>query len=260
MILNGRRLLAGAEPFVLPGGSGVGVVLVHGFTGSPFEVRSIGDALAATDIGSEGVLLSGHGTHPDDMVGVPYTDWIADLDAAVDRVLGRYQRVVIVGLSMGGTLTLNLGARRAHDRRVAGLVSIGAPLVLDDWRLGVAGPLSRVIKWQAWGRPDIKDKTQWDGHVSYRRLRTRTIPQLLGLMRDTTKRLPQVCQPLRIIQSREDHVVPPRNADLIRQGVSSRDVAVIMLDNCYHVSTLDFDAAVLNAAIVRFVQSLLTPD
>ncbi len=256
MIVAGRRVLAGAEPFTFPGGTEIGAVLVHGFTGSPFELRPVGEALAAAGIGSEGVQLRGHGTHPDEMVGVPFGDWIADVQAGLDRLLARCERAVIVGLSMGGTLTLNVGARRAADARLVGLVTIGAPLVLDDWRLPFAGPLSRIIKWQAWGRPDIKNEAVWDTHVAYRRIRTRTIPELLGLMRDTTERLGQVRQPLRIFQAREDHVVPPRNAELIRSGVGSTDTDVILLDNCYHVSTVDHEAAGLNEAILRFVHAL----
>lgn len=256
MIVGGRRILAGAEPFSYPGSAEIGAVLSHGFTGSPFELRSVGIALAAAGIGSEGVLLRGHGTHPDDMVGVPYTDWIGDVEAGLERILQRCERAVIVGLSMGGTLALNVGARRADDARLVGLVTMSAPLVLDDWRLDFAGPLSHVIKWQAWGTPDIKDQTAWEPHVAYRRMRTATIPQLLGLMRETTERLPQVRQPLRVFHAREDHVVPARNADLIRAGITSPDVDVILTDNCYHVSTVDHGAASQNAAIVRFVQSL----
>jgi carboxylesterase len=256
MIVAGRRVLPGAEPFSFPGGPGIGAVLVHGFTGSPFEMRPVGEALATAGIGSEGVLLRGHGTHPDEMVGVPYADWISDVEAGLNRVLGRCQRAVIVGLSMGGTLALNVGARHAGDDRIGGLVTIGAPLVLDDWRLPFAGPLSRVIKWQAWGRPDIKNQAAWDGHVAYRRIRTRAIPELLGLMRDTSERLSAVRQPLRIVQAQSDHVVPPRNAELIRAGVRSTDVSVTMLDNCYHVSTVDHEADALNSLILRFVQGL----
>jgi carboxylesterase len=113
--------------------------------------------------------LRGHGTHPDEMLGCRHTDWIADAEAGLTRLLARHERGVVVGLSMGGTLGLQLAARHADDPRVAGLVTISAPLTLTDWRLGAINLLSRVIKWQAWGKPDIKDRRAWDGHVAYRR-------------------------------------------------------------------------------------------
>jgi esterase/lipase len=169
--------MPGAEPFEFPGRSDVGVLLAHGFTGSPFELRPVGEALAAQGIGSVGILLRGHGTHPDDMVGCTYADWLRDLEDGLTRLLSRHERAVIVGLSMGGTLVLNVAARWTHDARLAGLVTISAPIYLSDWRLNAVGLISRVVKWNAWGKPDIKDRSAWDRHVAYRRIRTRAIPQ-----------------------------------------------------------------------------------
>jgi carboxylesterase len=255
---SGRPIMAGAEPFEYPGRPEIGALLVHGFTGSPFEMRPVGKALAACDIGSIGVLLRGHGTHPDDRVGCRFTDWITDVESGLDRLLERHERAVIVGLSMGGTLTLNVGARRAHDPRVAGLVTIGGTLYLLDWRLRAVNVINKVVKWQAWGKPDIKDRNAWERHVAYRRIRTRTIPEVLALMRETNRRLPDVHQPILIVHARDDHLVPTGNANRIRDGVASADRRVMILDNCYHVSTVDFDADLLNAEIVRFVEQLLS--
>jgi carboxylesterase len=260
VIAASRPIMPGAEPFEYPGRVDIGVLLVHGFTGSPFEMRPIGKALADGGIGSIGVLLRGHGTHPDDMVGYRYTDWIADVEAGLDRLLERHDRAVIVGLSMGGTLTLNVGARRANDPRIVGLVSIGGVLYLADWRLKIVDVINKVVKWQAWGQPDIKDRGAWVRHVAYRRIRTCTIPEMLGLMRDTTRRLPQVRQPTLIVHARDDHIVPLGNVDRIRDGIASTDRRVLILDNCYHVSTVDFDADRLNAEIVRFVERLASRD
>jgi carboxylesterase len=252
--------MPGAEPFEYPGRPDVGVLLVHGFTGSPFEMRPIGKALVASGIGSECVLLRGHGTHPNDMVGYRYTDWIADAEAGLDRLLQRHESAVIVGLSMGGTLSLNLGARRAADPRIVGLVSISATLYLTDWRLKFVDLINKVVKWQAWGLPDIKDRSAWERHVSYRRIRTCTIPEVLKLMRETSQRLAEIRQPTLIVQARDDHIVPAGNAERVRDGIASADRSVLILDNCYHVSTVDYDADLLNAAIVRFVERLGSRD
>ncbi|MFN8636663.1 MAG: alpha/beta fold hydrolase [Chloroflexota bacterium] len=248
--------LPGAEPFEYPGDPDLGALLVHGFTGSPGELRPVGEALAAADIGSAGVLLRGHGTHPNDMVGRTYAEWIEDVEQGLERLLERHRRAVVVGLSMGGTLALNVAARRADDPRLAGLVTISAPLFLSDWRLGLVGVISRIVKWQAWGRPDIKDRRVWDTHGAYRRIRTAAIPQLLGLMRETNQRLARVGQPILVVHAREDHIVPPGNLDRIRDGVASRVKSSMLLDNCYHVSTVDFEAERLNAEIVRFIRNL----
>jgi carboxylesterase len=251
--------MPGAEPFAYPGSDDLAVLLVHGFTGSPFEMRPLGEALAEVGIGSVCPLLRGHGTHPNDMLGHRYTDWIEDVERALDDLLDRHARVVIVGLSMGGTLALNVAARRAGDARIAGLVTISAPLVLDDWRLGFAHLIVKLVKWQAWGKPDIKDRSAWDRQTNYRRIRTQAILELLGLLKETRGRLVQVTQPTLIVQAREDHIVPPRNADLIRDGIRSDDCHCLFLHSCYHVATVDFDAPLLSAEVVRFVQRVGAP-
>ena len=255
-----RLTMPGADAFEFPGGTEIGVVLIHGFTGSPAEMRPVGEALAVAGIGSVGVRLRGHGTHPDEMLGCTYQDWIEDVENALGVLLGRCERVVLIGLSTGGTLAINVAARRAEDPRVVGVVSICAPLVLDDWRLGLVRLVSKFVRWQSWGAPDIKNREAWDRHVGYRRFRLGTLPQLLALMRETTARLEQVRQPVLVVQASEDHVVPPRNAQLIHDGVSSRQRRILLLDNCYHVVTVDHSAAQLNAEIVEFVQQLTGAD
>lgn len=247
--------LAGAEPFTFTGSRDVGALLVHGFTGTASEMRPIGEHLAEHGIGSAGILLSGHGTHPNDMLGYRYEDWLADSENALDELLRRYARVFLVGLSMGGTIGLNLAARRARDPRIAGVVSICAPLHLTDWRLQLVPILKLAVRWQAWGRPDIKDTSAWERHVGYRRFRPGAVLELLRLLRDTRDRLAAVNQPVLVVQSRDDNTVPRNNAIAIYQGVGSAVKSLLWLENCYHVATLDYDAPLLNAEVTRFVEA-----
>lgn len=250
------RLLPGAEPFELEGDGSIGALLVHGFTGSPAEMRDLGEALAVDGVGSGAPLLRGHGTHPNDMLEYRYVDWIADVEAGLDHLLERHERAVLVGLSMGGTLALNVAARRSHDPRLIGIVAMCAPLVLDDWRLPFVRLASPLLRWRSWGEPDILDRSAWDRHVGYRRFRTRAIAELADLMRETHQRLPAIRQPVLLVQAREDHVVPPRNLEVIRSGLGSAHKEILILDNCYHIVTLDFAARQLEAEVVRFVRHL----
>lgn len=252
--------MPGAEPFSFPGCGEVGVLLVHGFTGTPFEVRPLGEHLAGQGIASIGVLLRGHGTHPNDMLGCRYQDWITDAEEGLEALLRTNRHVILIGFSMGGTIALNLAARRTEDARISGVVAICAPLRLLDWRLGFVQILRRLIRWQAWGKPDIKDRTAWERHVAYRRFRTDTVPQLLDLVRTTRDALPRVRHPLLVIQSREDNVVPPLNASLIVDGVASDVKRLVWLDNCYHMVTLDYTASTVLAEVSRFIADLQQPD
>ena len=260
MTVTTRPIMPGAAAFEFPGGSEIGVLLIHGYTGAPAEMRPVGEALAAHGIGSIGLRLRGHGTHPDDMLDCTYQDWLDDVEQALSQLLARCDRAVLVGLSMGGTLALNIAAHHADDPRVAGVVPICAPLVLDDWRLGLVKFASKFVRWQSWGVPDIKNRDAWHRHVGYRRFRVATLTQLLDLTRETAAHLAQVRQPLLVVQASEDHVVPARNAQLIHDSVSSSQRAVLLLDNCYHVVTVDHASEQLNAEIVRFVQQLSATD
>ena len=248
--------MPGAEPFSYPGTRDVGVLLIHGFTGTAYEMRPIGEGLAQRGISSVGVLLRGHGTHPEDMVGCRYQDWLGDAQAGLEELLREHHRVVICGLSMGGTIALNVASRRADDDQIAGIISLCAPLRLVDWRLGLLPILSQLVRWRAWGKPDIKDTTAWDRHVAYRRFRTAAVRQLVALLSDTRQRLGQVRQPLLVVQARTDNIVPPRNAELIFNGVSSAAKRLVWLDNCYHVVTVDYSAPIVQAEVARFVEEL----
>lgn len=245
--------MAGAEPFRFAGSADDAVLLIHGFTGTPFEMRPLGEFLAERGIASICVLLRGHGTHPDDMLDCRYRDWLADAETALAELLVTHARAYLVGLSMGGTIALNLAARRADDPRVAGVVAINAPVRLVDWRLGMARILTRLIRWQAWGKPDIKDTRAWEGHVAYRRFRSRTVHELLALLRETAGLLARVSQPVLVIQARRDNVVPPLNAGLILEGVGGADKRVVWLEDSYHVATVDFDAPKVKAEVARFI-------
>lgn len=246
-------LLPGAAPFRFDNDGDVAALLIHGFTGTPAEMRPLAEALRGNGIASAGVLLTGHGTRPDDMVGVPYTQWIADCELAIDHLRERYPRIVMVGLSMGGTLALNLAARHREDQWLHGIIPMCAPLFLDDWRLAFLGVLGRLVKWQAWGWPDIKDVRAWEHHVGYRRYRPGTIQQLIELMAETRQTLSSVTVPTLVIQARSDHVVPPRNATIIASEVGAADVNVLRLDSSFHMVTLDYEARLVESEVARFI-------
>jgi carboxylesterase len=249
------NLMDGAEPFHFNATGNAACLLVHGFTGSPNEVRDLGRHLAEQGVTARGVLLSGHGTRPEEMARSSYQDWLEDVESALDELLQENRPVFICGLSMGGTLALNIAARRAHDPRLAGVIAIAAPLRLVDWRLSFVPVARLVARWQSWGNPDIKDEKKWAQHVAYRRFHVRALVQLLRLVRETRQIATRVRQPLLVIQSRQDNTVPPFNADLIMSLVQSQDRQLVWLDNCYHVVTLDYESETVSREIATFIQN-----
>ena len=247
-------LMPGAEPFRFDGAGDTACLLVHGFTGSAHELCDLGRHLAGQGITARGLLLSGHGTRPEDMARFSHRDWIADVDAALDELLAEGKRVFLCGLSMGGTLALNVAARRVHEPGLAGVITLAAPLRLADWRLRFVPIVGWIVRWQNWGRPDIKDERQWERHVAYGRFHVRALVQLLRLLRETRRLVPRVAQPLLVIQSRSDNTVPPFNAELIMSSVASRDRQLVWLENCFHVVTLDYDSDYVQGAVTAFIK------
>jgi carboxylesterase len=247
-------LMAGAEPFDFETPGQTACLLVHGFTGSAHELRYLGSHLADCGITARGVLLSGHGTRPQDMARYTDRDWIADVESALDELLAEGKRVFLCGLSMGGTLALNVAARRSEDPRLAGVITLSALLRLADWRLSLVPIAAWLARWHTWGRPDIKDQTKWERHVAYRRFHVRALVHLLRLLRETRQLVAKVRQPLLVIHSREDNTVPTFNAELIMRSVASHDKRLLWLENCYHVITLDYASERVHEEVAAFIR------
>lgn len=247
-------VMPGAESFRYDAPGDIACLLTHGFTGSAHEVRHLGRHLADNGVTARGVLLTGHGTRPEDMAICRYQDWVADVETALDELLNEGKQVFLAGLSMGGTLALHVAARRQGDTRIPGVIALAAPLRLVDWRLNFLPAASLLIRWQSWGQPDIKDREKWDSHVAYRRFHVRSLVQLLRLLHETRQIVHRVDQPLLVIQSRGDNTVRPFNADLILRSVSSQDRRQVWLENSYHVVTLDYDSERVHEEVTRFIR------
>jgi carboxylesterase len=246
--------MAGGEPFRFEVPGETACLLVHGFTGTAHELRDLGHHLAESGVAARGVLLSGHGTRPEDLARFGYRDWVADVDGALDELLAEGKRVFLCGLSMGGTLALNVAARRAQEPGLAGVVTLAAPLRLTDWRLRLLPIAGWIVRWQNWGRPDIKDESQWERHVAYRRFHVRAVVELLRLLRETRRLVSRVEQPLLVVHSRRDNTVPPANAELIVDSVASQDRRLVWLENCFHVVTLDYDSDYVQGLVTAFIK------
>ncbi|MFF4791103.1 alpha/beta hydrolase [Streptomyces sp. NPDC001276] len=230
-------VLPGAEPFRHEGGE-VGVLLCHGFTGSPQSLRPWGRYLAERGLTVSLPLLPGHGTRWEDMQLTGWPDWYAEVDRELRVLRGSCARVFVAGLSMGGALALRLAAR--HGDAVAGVVVVNpANKVhgLSAYALPVARHLVRTTKGIA---SDIA--LEGAAELGYDRVPLHAAHSLRNFFRMVDGELPQVTQPLLLLRSPQDHVVPPVDSARILGRVSSTDVTEVLLEHSYHVATLDHDA------------------
>ena len=250
----------GAEPLSVDGHGDlakIGILVLHGFTGSPVSVRPLAERLSKRGFAVEMPRLPGHGTQPRDLLPTRYADWRAEALAALTRVRARTQQVLVVGLSMGGTLALDLATTEAVD----GVVTINAQ-ILD--RGGLIVKLAPIIEKliplapaSAAGltKNDIKKGGDED---AYTWVAAAAGNSLVRALPEVRARLKSLTCPLLVIYSRDDHSVPPDNSKALSSlvGTPSAHVAVLELQDSYHVATLDNDLPLIDDKVASFAESL----
>lgn len=230
-------VLPGAEPYRHEGGD-VGVLLCHGFTGSPQSLRPWAEYLAARDLTVSLPLLPGHGTRWEDMQVTGWPDWYAEVDRALRELSERCERVFVFGLSMGGTLALRLAAKHGHAVTGVAVVNPANKVHgLSAYALPVARHLVRTTKGL---RSDIA--LEGSEEIGYDRVPLHAAHSVRNFFRLVDGELPQVTQPLLLMRSPNDHVVSPADSARILGRVSSTDIREVILEQSYHVATLDHDA------------------
>jgi carboxylesterase len=240
------------DPFSFRGASSVGILLIHGFTGSPFNVRYLGGKLAEAGYNVEGPCLAGHGSTWRDLQGATRRDWIHDAEEALARLRERSSVVFAGGLSMGGALCLHLAQ---HHPDLAGIVLVNHAVCLNPGWLGALVPLARVfISSVKGGIRDVKDPEARE--EAFERIPLAEFHELFLLMREVRSRLAEVRQPTLIFKSRDDHVVPIKSATLTYDRISSTKKELVWLENSYHVAIQDYDRDIIAAKTLEFVSEI----
>ncbi|MEU6401756.1 alpha/beta fold hydrolase [Streptomyces sp. NPDC046985] len=230
-------VLPGAEPFRHEGGE-VGVLLCHGFTGCPQSLRPWAGRLAERGLTVSLPLLPGHGTRWEDLQVTGWQDWYAEVDRELRALTERCARVFVAGLSMGGALALRLAAK--HGDAVAGVMAVNPANKVH----GLAGRALPVARHLVRSTKGIASDIALEGaaELGYDRVPLHAAHSLRNFLRLVDGELPQVTQPLLLMHSPQDHVVPPVDSARILGRVSSLDVTEVLLEHSYHVATLDNDA------------------
>jgi carboxylesterase len=244
-------LMPGAEPFRHEGGR-TGALLVHGFTGSPQSLRGWAEYLADAGLSVELPRLPGHGTTVAEANLTHWEDWYAEIERHLALLRERCDEVFVMGLSMGGTLAIRLAEE--HGDEIAGLVLVNPSLLTkrpDRFLL----PVLRLVK-DTWAgiASDIKKPVVTE--LAYDQQPVKAAYQLSQLWVHTRADLAKVTQPLLVLRSTEDHVVEPDSARMLLEKVSSTDVREVLLEDSYHVATLDNDAPVIFENSLEFVRRL----
>jgi len=247
-------VLPGAEPWSATGTEPVGALCIHGFTGNPSSMRGVAEAFAAAGLHVELPRLPGHGTVVDDMLDTRWEDWAGEAEAAYQRLAARVERVIVAGLSMGGTLSLRVAADHAE---VAGLVLVNPaaqPFAVELIEM-VEGMLAEGQELMPGIGSDIADPDATESAYGGTPLRPLLSFAVDGI-EPVSHQYASMTMPLLLITSRNDHVVDPAASDFLAEHYGG-PVERILLDRSYHVATQDYDRELIFAEAVSFAQKLL---
>lgn len=231
----------------------IGVVLSHGFTGSPHGLRAWAQAFADAGFAVRMPLLPGHGTNWQELARTRWQQWHTALDEAYLDLDSQCDHVFVAGLSMGGALALRIAATRP----VAGVVLVNPALVIDDPRAPLAGILKLVLRSTPAIANDILKPGMDEG--AYPRTPVAAAHEMNKMFKDTIRLLPRITAPVRVFRSTVDHVVSDSSIVALRRGLNHAPLTLTSLENSYHVATLDNDAQEIFQGSVDFIRTVVDP-
>ncbi len=252
---DAHPVLPGTEPYSAAGnptansGGRPGALVLHGFTGSPHSMRGLAEAYAAAGFSVELPRLPGHGTSVADMLPTRWPDWLAAADTAYSDLASRCDRVVVSGLSMGGTLTLALAEKHPE---IAGIVLINAAVDSEE-AAGMRGALQPLLDTGTETMPGIGDDIAEPGVTegAYAEVPIAALLSLLDGFQQVRPGVGSIACPALVFHSTDDHVVGPRAAEILTAELGG-GVELVTLERSYHVATLDYDKDEINRRAVDF--------
>lgn len=245
------HIYSGAEPFFLSGDNNTAVLFIHGFTASPSEVYPVAKLVHQNcGITASGVLLPGHGSHPRFLNRTTWRDWYNTVESETNYLLANYEKVYVVGLSLGGLLAMYLGGNMPG---IKGVVAINPPIRLHyDRLLNFLAPLLQWIKPYIPKPVGNQEKLRKKGRFAY----DCTPVKAFRSMMEFRKRTLQVLDgyndmPLLLMQSQKDETVDPKGTELVIKKV--KNLQFVELENSEHVATMGKEQRKIAGLIIDFI-------
>jgi carboxylesterase len=246
--MNQPYIIPGAEPFYFQGNS-TGCLLIHGFTGTPKEMRLLGDYLHNKGFTVYGIRLAGHATQIPDLIRTRWHDWVTSVEEGIDLLEMTCKNIFTLGLSMGGVLSL-LAADR-YD--IKGAICMSTPYEISkDWRLKFARQLSIIVPSVSKGKSDLQNKEAATSHLDYPVYPTRSVAELNDLLKEMHGILPRIKKPVFLMHSKSDGL-SYENSVKIHSLLSSMDKEIYLLEKSGHVITEDIERDIVFQKAENFI-------
>ena len=244
------------QPFFWQGTNGKGVLLVHGWTSTPYEVRRLGKYLNESGYTVSGIQLSGHGTVPKDLEDVHWQDWLGDVRQGYEKLKEVCDKVYIGGTSIGGDLAL-LFAQEQKD--VAGLIVMATPYKMRLESLGlffvrVLLKLKKKYR-RKFYPPTFGLSTTITRLISYQTYPVSSVLEAFEVVKETRKNLSAVTQPALIMQSTHDHIVEKNSLEMIYIEISSAVKKKKYINKAYHTFISDIKNEHVFRDILEFLEA-----
>lgn len=254
---QGRKLMnENAKPYFLEGGKkDECVLLVHGFTATPWEMRPLAEYISAGENSYPvySILLPGHGTKMEDLGECLWEDWVCYAGEKLGLLAKEYKKVNIAGFSMGGNIALCL----AYEYNVNAVVCICTPVKLKNRLSSIAGIISLFREFVYWEKPHFKQRkiTSYDG-IGYEGMPVKSVVQVKKLTDETRKNLKNVKCPILVVQSPLDGTVHPKSPHIIFNGVKSRKKDLLFLEEPGHNVLGGPETDKINRAVMEFFNGI----
>ncbi len=248
------------DSIFLNGHNGAGVLVLHGFTGTPDSMRSTINALHQQGFTVSAPLLAGHGTTPEQCAETGWQDWFNSAQKAYLELHAKCSRIFVCGLSLGSLLTLKLSIE--YPEFISGIACLATPLFFKPWVRKVLplvnySPLKYFWKFQKKFDVDLKDPQAKGNFWNYDQMPVSSILSIHDLQIKVQMTLSSIKTPTILIHSRHDSTAPYESMAYITQHVASTVTETVTLENSYHIVTLDYEKEVVAQKVCQFFTRFL---
>lgn len=234
-----------------------GILLLHGFTATPECFHFLAKKLSDQNLSVYAPILAGHGTKAEDLEKTKWGDWYDTAEKSLNELQKYCDSVSVLGLSMGGLLTLHLAHQHPEIKSISLLAT---PLFLDGFLLRYLfpliwkTPLKYLYRYQRKYVASIKDPEAQRKYQTYEKIPVASVANLLDLQKKVRQELHGIKQPTFIAHALDDSTVPYANMDYIASCIGSKVVETLTLKKSNHIITIDYDKDEVAKRVIKFLK------